>query len=190
MAFVPFALALAGGAGASTAAVTAAGTLIAGTAASAIGAGVSAYGSYKQGQIAKDEANYNAAVSKNNAISSMQDAESSAVAGSAEAARIRSRTRRNADSQIAAAAGSGLQVSGSVNDVLLDSYIQGETDALLADYQGRAGAHRSGAEAGNFFNQASQQKRAGKNAARTGKLNAFSTILSQGGNAAMNFASF
>ena len=188
MAFVPLIGAALLPAGATAGAAMAMGTAVVGS--TVLGIGASAYGSYQQGQIAKDEANYNAAVSKNNAISSMQDAESSAVAGSAEAARIRSRTRRNADSQIAAAAGSGLQVSGSVNDVLLDSYIQGETDALLADYQGRAGAHRSGAEAGNFFNQASQQKRAGKNAARTGKLNAFSTILSQGGNAAMNFASF
>lgn len=199
MGFIPGAVALAQALTVSSAA-TAAGTVASATAVNIAGAAIAttvaasiaspAIASHKAAGIAEDEATYNAAVARNNALTSMRDAEISATAGQLEGDRIRSRSRRNADSQVAASAASGLQIQGSVNDVLLDSYIQGEQDALLAEYQGTNAAHRSGAQAGNFFNQGTQLDSRAKNARSTGDLNVTSSILGGVAKAGFGFAQF
>ena len=195
MAFIPLAATLAGALTGTTAAVAAgttaatiAGTAIAGTVAASIA--LPAMAAHKAAGAASDEATYNAAVARNNALTSMRDAEIASTAGNLEGDRIRSRSRRNADSQVASAAASGLQIQGSVNDVLLDSFIQGETDALSAEQQGASAAHRAGAQAGNFFNQGTQLDSRAKSARSVGKLNVASSILGGVTKAGFGFAQF
>jgi hypothetical protein len=110
---------------------------VAAIAASAAGAGAAAYGQYQQGKAQESAAKFNAAVQQNNALASKQQAQY-------EADRIRKRNLHLRGAQNAAIAKSGIDVSGSASDVIYDSAMQGEMDALAALYTGKV---RSNAEA-------------------------------------------
>lgn len=103
-------------------------------------ASVSAYGMYQQGQAQKQIADYNAKVAKNGAVAARQEAE-------AQASLIRTRNLRIRGASEAAASKSGVTLSGSVSDVLNDSAIQGEMDALTSIYKGYRGAQSGLAQA-------------------------------------------
>lgn len=144
--------------------------LIALAATAVIGAGVSAYGMYAQGQAQKAIGEYNAKIAENNAIAQRQQAQ-------AEADRIRSRHIRLQGAQETAASKSGLTLSGSVNDVMYDSSIESEMDALTAIYKGQIGANQNIASA-------SLSRFEGDQAAEMGTVGAGATILggiAQGG---------
>lgn len=113
--------------------VTASVLVIASTLAS-VGAAVA------QGEAASSAAKYNAAVAENDAAAAGQQAQY-------EAQRIRERNKRILASQRASQAASGLDLSGSFDDVQLDSAIQGEMDALAAIYTGQINAGSSKARA-------------------------------------------
>lgn len=98
-----------------------------------VGSGISAYGMYQQGQAQKNVANYNAKLQENSAIAARQEAESAAK-------QIRDRSDRIRGSQVAATSKSGLMLSGSVNDVMYDSAINSELDALTMIYKGQRSA--------------------------------------------------
>ena len=129
----------------------------------AVSAGLGAYSSIQQGQAAKSAAEYNAAVARNNAAASQTQA-------SEEAARSRSRTRRALSSQRAQFAKSGAMVSGSALDVLYDSSIQGEMDALSIEYRGAVEANR-------YMAQAGLNRMEGRSASQAGYLQGAGSIL-------------
>lgn len=84
----------------------------------------------------KSAAKFNEAVQKNNALAAAQQAEF-------EAAKLRRRNAALRGAQSAAVGKAGIDFSGSASDVVYDSSVQGELDALAALYTGRV---RSNAE--------------------------------------------
>jgi cell division protein FtsL len=126
--------------------------LIAAAVTAIIGAGVSAYGMYAQGQAQKKMADYNAKIQSQAATSRQQQA-------AFEADRLRERNRLLAGAQIAGASKSGLDISGSVSDVMNDSAVSGEMNALAAIYKGDVSAsqYNASAELSHMQGQAAQE---------------------------------
>ena len=88
-------------------------------------------GSVAQGQAAKQQANYQAAVARNNAIIAERKAADARERGEVEAQQQRLRTQQLIGRQRASAAGRGVQVDeGSALDVTADTAALGELDAL------------------------------------------------------------
>lgn len=104
-----------------------------------IGAGVGAYSSVQQAEASATAAKYNEAVAKNNAA--MAHAQSKIDAGNA-----RNRSRRLIAAQRTQFAKSGGSLSGSAIDVLYDTAIQSEQDALSIEYKGAVAGSNYSAE--------------------------------------------
>lgn len=132
-------------------------------------AAASAATSIVQGEAAEDAAKYNAAVAEN-------DARAIAEQSQYEAQRVRERNRRILASQRAGQAKSGLAMSGSFQDVQLDSAIQGEMDALAAIYTGQINS-------GSAKARAELARLEGRNAKRSGYMSAGASLLSGGAQA-------
>lgn len=73
----------------------------------------------------------------------MVEAQVSRQQGDVEAERIRDRNKRIAASQRTAFLKSGITLDGTAGDVIYDSAIQGELDALNAEYRGKVGYYSS-----------------------------------------------
>lgn len=116
------------------------GLLVGALVASAAGTAVSIVGQQEAADAQKRSADYNAQVAQNNAIAAQQESEY-------EAARIRDKNRRVLASATAAQAKNGVVLDGSSSDVLYDSSVQGELDAMAALYTGKVSANASTAEA-------------------------------------------
>lgn len=127
-------------------------------------AGLSAYGMYEQGQAQKRVAEYNAKLQENSAIAARQEAEASAR-------QIRDRADRIRGAQIVGASKSGLMLSGSVNDVMYDSAINSELDALTVIYKGERSAQTLRA-------QGAITRYEGETAGQLGTIGAGATLLS------------
>lgn len=136
---------------------------IAAIASSAVSTGLGVYSSVQQGAQAKDAAEFNAAVARNNALSAQQQAAS-------EAKQISRRNRLLSATRRARFAASGVELSGSVSDVLFDSDVQEEMDRRSALYRGQLRANSARAQASHFDVQ-------GKNASSNAILNASGTFL-------------
>lgn len=189
MAFIPGAIALAG-AGASAAATTAAGAFIASTAASVVGAGISAYGMMQQGRAAKAEAEYNAKVQENNAVTAGYAAIQEQQAAQRDAENLREQRIRTMASQRTAVAHSGLAISGSAVDVLGDTSIASEREIQTVLYGGRVASYNAGQQGANYLRQASFSRAAGANAKRSAYLQAGSTLLTAAAQSSMSYANF
>ncbi len=98
-----------------------------------VASGVSAYGMSQQGKSQERVAKYNAKIQENSAITARQEAEASAR-------QIRDRANRIRGAQVAGASKSGITISGSVNDVMYDSALNSELDALTMIYKGERSA--------------------------------------------------
>lgn len=110
------------------------GLLLAGTVLSVASTGLATYSAVSQ-------ADYNKKVANANAQASLDQANYSAQ-------RLRERNQRTLGSQRANAAAHGLALdSGSYNDIMTDSSIQGELDVQAELYKGRIGAARQYNEA-------------------------------------------
>lgn len=133
----------------------------------AAGTAVSVYSSVQQGQQTEKAANFNAKVAENNALASQQQAEF-------DVNRIRRKNVLLAGRQRAAAAKSGVELSGSVDDVMFDSSVQGELEAMAALYTGEVAANRE-----RSGGQLSRMQ--GQNAKETSYYNAGGSILSGAG---------
>lgn len=94
-----------------------------------IGAGIGAYSAVQQADAAASAAKFNEAVAKNNAA--MAHAQSKF-----DATNARNRSRRLIAAQRTQFAKSGGTLSGSAIDVLYDTALQGEQDALAIEYKG------------------------------------------------------
>ena len=141
-----------------------------------VGIGISAYGSYREGQDAAEAATYNARIAREEAALTEQ-------AGALEASRQRSQISRLIGSQKAITAGSGVELTGSALDVMINTAAEGELDAQIIEYNTKVQASR-------FRSQSTRDiERAG--AARTsGALKAGSTILTQGSKIGTDYFGF
>lgn len=132
---------------------------------SAAGTAAGAYSAAEQGKAAEEASKRNAKAQNTNARVAAEQAQYAAD-------RQRSENRRRLGAQRAAGAKSGIDLSGgSFQDVLLDSAVQGEMDALASIYQGRAASAAYQSSARNSLLE-------GKAAKQAGYLRAGSTLLS------------
>lgn len=139
------------------------------------GAGVSAYSSIQSGKAAEESGKYNAAVERNNAKMAQDRA-------NYEADRLRKRNMLIRGKQRAAFAKSGVEISGSADDVIFDTELEGALDIQAAKYAGRAAATAHAARARlDLFE--------GANAKRAGMFNAGATILGGLSDAAVGYTS-
>lgn len=135
-----------------------------GTALGIAGAGFSAYSSIQQGKAASDAANYNAAVKTQQAKTENQQA-------AAKATEYATRTRQKVAGVRAGAVQSGLETSGSVNDILTAVQEQGTLDMLTSLYDGNLRSQ-------GLRMSAAQDRAEGAGAKRAGYLGAISSITS------------
>lgn len=138
--------------------------------ASLAAAGVGAYSAIAQGQAAEDAAKFNAKVNENNAQAAANQAQF-------EAEQVRRRNVAILGRQKALFAKGGVTLSGSAEDLLYDSVVQGELNVLSTLYAGdvQAGYYRSRAQIGLFE---------GANARTAGYYGAASAVLSGASGAA------
>ncbi len=131
-------------------------------AATVVSAGVGTYSAVASAQAQKDTAKFNEDVARNQAISEQQKA-------AFEAQQVRRRNMLRLGEQRAAYAKSGVTIEGG-NDVIYDSALQGELEALSSLYGGNTAAQY-------YQTKAKLIGMEGKNAARAGYLSAGSTLL-------------
>jgi hypothetical protein len=131
-----------------------------------IGAGVSAYGSYREGQDAKAASQYNANVAREQAAMIEQS-------GAMDASRQRKQVSRLIGTQKAGYAGAGVELSGSPLDAMIYTAAEGEMDAQIIEYSSRIKSQ-------GLLSQAKYDERLGDIYARSGMVRAGGTLLSQG----------
>ena len=133
------------------------------------GAAMSAVGAISQGNAARKSAEYNAAIADRNAVVATQQA----------AANEEAQRKIDARRMGAARAGygaSGVTSDGSVLDVLGDSIAEAELNALNIRYEGKLAAQ-------GYGDTAASQRAAGKNAQRSGYMQAGASLLTGGSKA-------
>jgi len=143
---------------------TAAPLAIASLALTAIGTGMAVYGQMQQAQAAKKAGDYNAAVSKNNALAAQQQS-------AFEMARQREMNLRRMGSQKAGYAKSGITLDETASDVMSDTLISGELDVLATKYKGDMGFQRN-------MDESVLSTYSGNNAMRSGYTQAGATLIS------------
>lgn len=156
----------------------------------AVGAGISAYSAIQQGKATQKEANYNAAVQENNAISAGYAAMQEQQAAAREVGTLREQRDRMFASNRTAAAASGLTLSGSVLDVMGDTSLQSEKEISMAYYRGNVNAQNSLNQASNMRSQAVMTRASGANAKRGAYFQAAGTLLSSAGSIGSSYANF
>lgn len=156
--------------------ITATALAVAGIAIAAVGAGVGAYSAIQQGKAQEDAAKYSAAVDRNNATLASQKAQY-------EADRQRKRNLILKGKQQAAYAKSGVEITGSPEDVMFDSAIEGNLDILATRYAGDISAR-------DYEGRARLQNLRGSQAATSSYFNAGSSILSGAGSAASIYGNY
>lgn len=125
--------------------------------ASVVGTGVATVGAYQQSQAAKSQANYQAAVARNNAIIAQQNAADARDRGKAAEEEHRDRIAQAKGSVTAGAAAAGFLVDdpGSTNvDLLADVAEAGELDIQKIRDNTEREAHRALVQGVNFTAQA------------------------------------
>jgi len=114
--------------------------VIAAIAIAAVGAGVGAYSAVQQGKAADDAAKYSADIERRNATVASQKSQY-------EAERLRKRNVLLRGKQQAAYAKSGVEITGTPEDVMYDSEIEGQLDLLATRYAGTIAASDAEARA-------------------------------------------
>jgi hypothetical protein len=114
-------------------AITATTLAIASIAVAAVGTAAGTYSSVASANAAEDSAKYDAQVNRNNAVNAQNQAKY-------EADRIRKRNLLVLGKQRAGFSKSGVELTGSAEDVIYDSAIEGELDRQAALYSGKLGA--------------------------------------------------
>lgn len=165
----------AGGAGAGAGAFGAAGY------AALAGASATALGTMQQGIAAKQAADYEADVAKQNAKRAEIAAEQAVTRGEAEVAQHRLRVAQSISNARAAAAARGVLVdSGSALDLTSTIATSGEIDALTLGYNARQEADSFLDRGGQFRSEASLQKQAGSGALIGSSFSAAGGLLTSG----------
>lgn len=140
---------------------------------SVVGAGISAYGSIREGQDQAQASRYNADVARQQATMIEQS-------GALEAEDKRRQALRLTKRQTALYAASGVTLSGSPLAVMIDSAAEGELDARISEYNTKVGASQARSQAGYDEMQAGMYERGGLYKAGT-------TLLTAGTNIATNY---
>lgn len=155
---------------------------------SALSTGLGVISSIQQGKAQKAQYDYQAAVERQNAKIANQNAARERQQGIEESRLQRLKAQQNVASQTSAMAANGIDVTqGTPVDVLGDTAMWGEMDALniLANSESRAQAFEQ--QASNFRNQSRLDSLAGQNAYKAGQINAISSGLN-GISSTMNVA--
>jgi hypothetical protein len=156
--------------------ITAIGLAIAGIVTSVAATAAGVYSSVQQANAQEGAAKYNAAVERNNAQIATQNSQF-------EAERIRKRNVIMRGKQRVAFAKSGVDISGTVDDVMYDSEIEGNLDLLATKYAGAIATRDRQARAGLFAAQGDQAR-------TTGLINAGSSILAGAGQFSSNYGNY
>lgn len=138
-------------------------------------AGVSAYGAIAQGQAAEEAAEYNAKINEN-------AAQAASFQAQAEAEQVRRRNVAILGRQKALLSKGGVTLSGSAEDLIYDSMVQGEFNRLSAEYGGNV-------QASYYQSRARLGLAEGRNARTAGYYGAASAVLSGGAGAASSYYS-
>ncbi|CCG40162.1 virion core protein, T7 gp14 family [Magnetospirillum molischianum] len=169
--------------------ITASAVAIGALALSAIGTGMSVYGQIQQGEQQKKMADYQAAVGEQNAKISDRAAQDAEERGRVAEQQQRLKTSQTIGTQRSALASSGVQVdSGSALDVVSDSSMLGEMDALTVRQNAEREAYQYKVQAYSSRTQSGMSTLAGKNAASNAAWGAGSTLIGGLGSVAMTGA--
>lgn len=96
-----------------------------------VGAGISAYGSYREGQDAAEASRYNANITREN---SEREALMVEQSGALDASRQRKNISRLVGTQKAITGASGIELTGSPLDAMIYTASEGELDAQILEY--------------------------------------------------------
>jgi hydrogenase maturation factor len=156
---------------------------IASIASSVVGTGVSIMGQMQQADAARQAANYQAAVARNNQILANQRAAQIEAEGKAAEQKKRLETQRLIGRQRAVLAGNGVLVDvGSALDITSDTAAFGELDALNTRYNYTNQAYNARRQADNFGSDAAMADFRASNSDAT--LAVTGTLLSGAGSVA------
>lgn len=117
--------------------------LVTGLVLAAASTGVAIAAAQSQARAAEDIGEYNAEVARNNAQAARDQSQF-------QADRIRDRARRTKGAQRAAYSKSGVELSGTVEDVMFDSAIEFELEAISALYKGTVASNSQTAQSEMF----------------------------------------
>jgi hypothetical protein len=147
------------------------------------GLAMSVYGAYNQSRAQQDDAEYQAAVSRNNKIISDRNAKEIEDQGRLEANRYRARVRQLEADQVVGLAGQGVDVTeGTSIDLLADTGELGELDAQIIESNAGREAYNARVQGMNYEAQAGlYQSRAD---AQSPLFSAGTTLLSGAGQVA------
>lgn len=141
-----------------------------------IGVASSAYGSYREGQDAAEASKYNARIAQEEAVLTEQ-------AGALDASRQRKQISRLIGTQKALSAGSGIELTGSPLDVMINTAAEGELDAQILEYNTKVQASR-------FRSQSARDLELAGVSRTSGALKAGATILTQGSKIGTDYFGF
>lgn len=172
--------------GAATAAAAATPWLTyAGLASSLLGTGLSAYGSYQQGQAMAGQAEYQAAVARNNQIIAERNAQDAELRGGLSEDQQRRQTAQLKGRQRASLASNGVVIDeGSALDITSDTAAFGEFDALTIRSNAQREAYNYRVQGSNFQAEENLMRMRGAAGSRAGTTGAVSTLLSGAGSVA------
>lgn len=159
--------------------------------ATAIGAGVSAYGAKQQGIAESNQANYQAAVARNNQIVANQYATTELQRGQVLEGEKREQTAQTISNIRAAVGASGLDVaSGSALRLQSDTAKVGELDAQTIRNNSQRAAYGYQVQGMNYGATAGLEDAEARNAARSGNLGMWSSIIGGASTVANRWANF
>jgi len=138
-----------------------------------VGAGISAYGAYSEGQDAAEASRYNAEISR-------QEATLAEASGALDASRQRKQVSRLIGTQKAGYAGAGVELTGSPLDVMINTANEGELDAQIIEYNAKV--RSMGA-----MSQANYDEKLAGIYERSGVFKAGSTLLTSASNIGTNY---
>lgn len=142
-----------------------------------IGAGVSAYSSYQQGQAQSAMANYNALIARQNADLTAKQMELQKGETDIAVKRHRAKTERTKATQRALFGKAGVEAKGSPLLLAEETATEAELDALVIRYAGSREQANILAQQAGFEQEAIIQRMRGTQARRAGTLGAGSTLL-------------
>lgn len=160
-------------------------------AASIIGAATQAYGQVQAGKAARAEANYKAAIQRNNSIRAEYLADDAIERGKEEKRKAALRGRLLIGAARASLAANGIEVdTGSAGDLILDQQAVNSLDVFTAENNAEREAQEFIIRAQQFESEASLSELSGANAARNAQFQAGGTLLTGAGKVASKWYQF
>lgn len=145
--------------------------------ASLAGSGMSAYGAYQGGQVARQEAESNARMLEQSAASDRQRANWERAVSQQQAERRRKEAGRLLSKQQALFAASGGGLGGSAEDVMLETAVEGDLNARIEQMAGEERARGIDDNARAKLWEAESRRRAGREKSKAAWLEAGTTLL-------------